>query len=141
MHRVYGFPFRQKPEIIARDQIFIPAGWDSPSLIQQTDYLTGDKLFHDLLPKPKNRHAQKEEVKLTCDQEFLSQFKEKLENSRKNRREGVGIMLQKTSVSGDAPVTVAEHAQEAPTVGSQAKLQDFYAKLLQGRSNRDALDN
>ena len=68
---MYEFEFRHKPQILLRDQIFIPYGWDSPNLIKQMDYLRSDKQFQDYLPRPKNKAANKEELAIVSDQEFF----------------------------------------------------------------------
>jgi dynein light intermediate chain 1, cytosolic len=141
MHRVYAFPFSHKPEINARDEILVPSGWDSPSLIQQTVYAAGDKQVQELLPRPKNKHISKEEAKVTSDQDFLLQIKDKIESSKKTRREGVGLMIQKTNATTEVPAPPVENKDDSAGTGSQAKLQEFYKKLLQGRSNTDNIEN
>jgi len=35
MHRLYNFDFTFKPEIVERDAVFLPAGFDSPNMIEQ----------------------------------------------------------------------------------------------------------
>jgi dynein light intermediate chain 1, cytosolic len=140
MHRLYGFQFVHKPQILIKDQIFIPSGWDSPNLIKETDYLGSEKQFQDYLPKPKNKTANKEEVVTVSDQEFLLQLKEKIESSRKNRREGVSIMLQRPNPGGEVITTTIDHVQEAPARGSQVKLQEFYQMLLD-KGNKEVKEN
>ena len=129
MHRIYGFNLRHKPQILVRDQIFIPAGWDSPNLIKQTDYIGNEKQFHDFLPRPKNRNTNKDEIALANDQEFLFQIKEKIESGRKRNRDGVSLMLQRPNPA-DIPQINTEIMIEPSPKGTQKTLQDFYATLL-----------
>ena len=129
MHRIYGFNLRHKSQILVRDQIFIPAGWDSPNLIKQTDYIGNEKQFHDLLPRPKNKNINKDEVALADDQEFLCQIKEKLESGRKSNRAGVSLMLQRPNPA-DIPQISAEIMIDSSSKGTQKTLQDFYKNLL-----------
>jgi dynein light intermediate chain 1, cytosolic len=35
LHRQYNFGLKYRPEIIERDNLFLPAGFDSPNLIEQ----------------------------------------------------------------------------------------------------------
>ena len=140
MHRLYGFPFKHKPQIMLRDQIFVPAGWDSPNLIKQTDYLGNEKQLHDYLQKPKNKISQKELIPVTSDQDFLMQLKEKIETGRKTRKEGLSIMLQRPNPGGEVVTTAVEHVQETTTRGPQVKLQEFYQMLLD-KGNKEAKDN
>ena len=138
MHRLYGFEFRHKPQILLRDQIFIPSGWDSPNLIKQTDYLGSDKQFQDYLPRPKNKAVNKEELAVVGDQEFLMQLKEKVESGKKSKREGVSVMLQRPNPGGEVVSAVTEYVQENTTPrGPQVKLQEFYQKLLDKGNNKE----
>ena len=138
MHRLYGFEFRHKPQILLRDQIFIPSGWDSPNLIKQTDYLGSDTQFQDYLPRPKNKAVNKEELAVVGDQEFLMQLKEKVESGKKSKREGVSVMLQRPNPGGEVVSAVTEYVQENTTPrGPQVKLQEFYQKLLDKGNNKE----
>lgn len=139
MHRLYGFTFAHKPQILIRDQIFIPSGWDSLSLIKETDYVASDKQFHDYLPKPKNKTVVKEELASVSDQNFLIQLKEKLESGRKSKREGVVTMLQRPNPGGEVISVPSDHVQEATPRGPQVKLQEFYQMLLE-KGNKEVKD-
>ncbi|OMJ91772.1 hypothetical protein SteCoe_5675 [Stentor coeruleus] len=141
MHRIYGFPFKHKSQIVTRDQIFIPSGWDSASLIKQTDYLGSEKQFQDYLSKPKNRVTQKEEIVTTSDQDFLVQMKSKLEKSVNDTVKKISLIVNKPAVGGEITLAPVEHAPEPVSRGgSQIKLQEFYQMLLEkgNKENRDS---
>lgn len=131
MHRFYGFTFSHKSNILARDQIFIPSGWDSPNLIKQTDYLTGDKQFHEVLPKPKNRQNLKEEITAASDQEYILQIKEKLESGRKTKMDTLSSMLNGGKTDSTEKKEPVDLAQDGNQPKPQAKLQQFYQMLLE----------
>ena len=134
MHRFYGFQLQHKPQILERDQIFIPSGWDSPNLIKQTDYLSNEKQYQDYLPRPKNRIANKEAIAVVNDQEFLLQIKEKIESGKKGKRDRVSDMLQRPNNPEILPVAPAP-VQEPPR-SSQNTLQKFYLDLL-GQTSKE----
>ena len=61
VHRLYNFDFLFKPEIIERECLFLPAGFDSPNLIDQlskaANILSVDQngnqiLFEDIIKRP-----------------------------------------------------------------------------------------
>lgn len=131
MHRFYGFNFNHKSNIITRDQIFIPSGWDSPNLIKQTDYLTGDKQFHELLPRPKIRAGNKEEITVASDQEYILQIKEKLENGRKSKMDSLSSMLNNKKPETVENKEQVDLLQDGNQPKPQAKLQQFYQMLLE----------
>jgi dynein light intermediate chain 1 len=127
VHRIYGFRFKYKPQIISKESIFIPSGWDSPALINETSYTT-DKSLQELLPKVKPRNLPKDEVKVPSDQEFLAQMKEKLLNTSKSNMRPA---IRDIKIGGDVVVSVSENMQESAPKESQVKLQDFYRMLLE----------
>ena len=128
MHRIYGFPFKHKAQVLTKDSIFIPSGWDSSSLIKETNYVEAEGKVQELLSKPKTKVANKSEVKIVNDQEFLVQMKEKLANYQKP---AIKDMLTSVKIGGDVVMTVVENAQESAPKDSQVKLQDFYRMLLE----------
>jgi dynein light intermediate chain 1 len=142
MHRIYGYPLLHKANIVAKDQIFIPSGWDSPSLIQQTDYLGGDKQFQEFLPKNKCRVYKKDEVSVTDDQEFILQIKEKLKGSARDRPDRIIDIINPKNQNSikENPVQVAKMQPEPAGKGSQVKLQEFYQMLLD-KGNKEQKDN
>ena len=127
VHRLYNFRFKHKAQIITKDSVFIPSGWDSPDLIKETSYTT-EKSLQDLLPKAKNKTAVKEEVKVANDQEFLNQMKEKLSNAS---RPTYSVGISAIKIGGDVVVAASENVQESAPKESQVKLQDFYRMLLE----------
>jgi dynein light intermediate chain 1 len=130
MHRLYGFNFGHKPDLVSRDMIFVPSGLDSPSLINEMNFLTGDKQFHEMIQRPKNRVCNKEELTVVSDQEHLLLIKEKLESGRKSKMDSVSSMVHnkknEPGESRDSINATADGSEPKP----QAKLQMFYQMLL-----------
>lgn len=129
MHRLYGFNFGHKPDLESRDMIFVPSGLDSPNLIKQLDFLTGDKQFHELIPRPKFRVSNKEEITVASDQEHILVVKEKLESGRKSKMDSLSSMLNnKKTESVEPRDSVDSSTGDGPK--PQARLQQFYQMLL-----------
>ena len=127
VHRLYNFRLKHKAQILTKDSVFIPSGWDSLELIKETSYTT-DKSLQDLLPKARAKLGSKDEVKIVNDQEFLLQMREKLSNTGKaNISAGVSAI----KIGGDFVVTASDNVQESAPKESQVKLQDFYKMLLE----------
>ena len=130
MHRLYGFSFAHKPDLESRDSIFVPSGLDSPNLIKQLDFLTGDKQFHEMIPRPKFRVSNKEEITVASDQEHILVIKEKLESGRKSKMDSLSSMLNnKKTESVEARDSVDSTAGDSGPK-PQARLQQFYQMLL-----------
>lgn len=137
MHRLYGFPFVHRSQILVRDQICVLSGWDSPNLIKQTDFEGSEKQFQDFLPRPKNKNLNKDEVSKVGDQEFLLQIKERLESGRKNKRDQVSMMLQRPGPSPESTNSPLEAPVDSEGKGSQNKLQEFYKNLLLNKGSKE----
>jgi len=137
MHRLYGFKFSRPANIGSREDIFIPSGWDSPNLVNELNYLEiADKVYEEVLAKPKSRHVPKEEIPSTPDQEFLYQLKEKLETGAKKKKDLKPI--EKPNPGGDVVVSRTQ-APEASS-GGQNTLHQFYQRLLE-KGSKDKKDN
>mmetsp|Transcript_22503 Transcript_22503/g.22222 ORF Transcript_22503/g.22222 Transcript_22503/m.22222 type:complete len:252 (-) Transcript_22503:25-780(-) len=143
VHRLYGFKFSQKAQIIDRENIFIPAGWDSPNLIREMDYLgISEKQYNDLLQKPKYRGARKEETPIVSDQDFLVQVQERLSKSVKITNENVrGLITRPQQISLGSPndATPSSETTADPQGANKNKnLQEFYKMLLKKGNKEDA---
>lgn len=140
LHRTYNFKLPVKAQILARDEIFIPSGWDSPKFIKDMDFLgLSDKQYDEVLPKPRQRTVASEDVQVTSDIEFLYQAKDKLLSSnkvtstQKKDKEAKGV--EKPNPGGEVNIS------EAPSGDTSARgtnaLHSFYQKLLE-KGSRDS---
>ncbi|KAJ5077495.1 dynein light intermediate chain [Anaeramoeba ignava] len=85
LHLLYGFEFNYKAQIIERERIFIPIGWDSDAKIKlltmNTNELNESTPYNEAIPntKPKEKNEeQTSEVVCLDDQEFLKVMSEEL---------------------------------------------------------------
>ncbi|CAG9326675.1 unnamed protein product [Blepharisma stoltei] len=141
VHRLYGFRFTQKAQIIDRESIFIPAGWDSPNLIREMDYLgILEKQFNDLLPKPRYRGTKKEEIPFVSDQDFLVQVQERLSKTSNDKAKNVVDILRPAGIS----FNTSSDSNPAPDSSSDTQgrknenLKMFYEMLLKKGNKEDS---
>eukprot|EP00163_Fabomonas_tropica_P033904 TRINITY_DN917_c1_g3_i1.p1 TRINITY_DN917_c1_g3~~TRINITY_DN917_c1_g3_i1.p1 ORF type:complete len:364 (-),score=117.70 TRINITY_DN917_c1_g3_i1:1000-2091(-) len=92
---LFSVPFTSKPEVLAKDSIFIPAGWDSPQKIAvvldtlKASSVDPDTPFDTFIVEPKSRSSKRTTgkaaapVKAEDEQEFLKKHLAHLEKSSK----------------------------------------------------------
>ncbi|XP_065676548.1 cytoplasmic dynein 1 light intermediate chain 1 isoform X2 [Hydra vulgaris] len=77
LHRLYGFPLRVPPQIIDKDAIFIPMGWDNINKIsilnEHIKTFNSNDSFKDHIKKPPSRKTttQDKEIIAEDEQSFL----------------------------------------------------------------------
>lgn len=72
LHRAYDFPLRFKPEVVNEEAIFIPFGYDNPTLIQDSVVKTDvSRPYNDVIPVPAVKKLSKEEVLIEEDSKFF----------------------------------------------------------------------
>ncbi|XP_012689915.2 cytoplasmic dynein 1 light intermediate chain 1 isoform X1 [Clupea harengus] len=76
VHRLYGFPFNMAAQVVERDAVFIPAGWDNEKKIsilhENFQTLKVDDVFEEAIVKPPVRKfVHEKEVLAEDDQVFL----------------------------------------------------------------------
>jgi dynein light intermediate chain 1 len=79
LHRIYKFEFRHKPNIMDKDSYFIPAGYDSLSVLKNFDIQNElQLLYEDRVPYVKPKNVIKEE-EIVCEDVnlFLRRFVDK----------------------------------------------------------------
>ncbi|TWW65149.1 Cytoplasmic dynein 1 light intermediate chain 2 [Takifugu flavidus] len=76
VHRLYGFPFHCPAQVVERDAVFIPSGWDNEKKIailhENFQTLKSDDTFEDVIVKPPVRKiVHEKEIQAEDDQVFL----------------------------------------------------------------------
>uniref|UniRef100_A0A667XGH9 Dynein light intermediate chain n=1 Tax=Myripristis murdjan TaxID=586833 RepID=A0A667XGH9_9TELE len=76
VHRLYGFPFHCPAQVVERDAVFIPSGWDNEKKIailhENFQTLKADDNFEDVIVKPPVRKfVHEKEIQAEDDQVFL----------------------------------------------------------------------
>ncbi|XP_019721639.1 cytoplasmic dynein 1 light intermediate chain 1 isoform X1 [Hippocampus comes] len=76
VHRLYGFPFHCPAQVVERDAVFIPSGWDNEKKIailhENFQTIKTDDRFEDVIVKPPVRKiVHEKEIQAEDDQVFL----------------------------------------------------------------------
>uniref|UniRef100_A0A8C7PNR7 Dynein light intermediate chain n=1 Tax=Oncorhynchus mykiss TaxID=8022 RepID=A0A8C7PNR7_ONCMY len=76
VHRLYGFPFHYPAQLVEKDTVFIPSGWDNENKIsilhENFQTLKLDDIFEEVIVKPPVRKfVHEKEIQAEDDQVFL----------------------------------------------------------------------
>ncbi|XP_027000211.1 cytoplasmic dynein 1 light intermediate chain 1 isoform X1 [Tachysurus fulvidraco] len=76
IHRLYGFPFNFPAQVVEKDSVFIPSGWDNEKKIailhENLQTIKADDNFEDVIVKPPVRKfVHEKEIQAEDDQVFL----------------------------------------------------------------------
>uniref|UniRef100_W5KDS6 Dynein light intermediate chain n=1 Tax=Astyanax mexicanus TaxID=7994 RepID=W5KDS6_ASTMX len=76
VHRLYGFPFNFPAQVVEKDSVFIPSGWDNEKKIailhENFQSVKADDNFEDVIVKPPVRKfVHEKEIQAEDDQVFL----------------------------------------------------------------------
>uniref|UniRef100_A0A8C5CUM0 Dynein light intermediate chain n=1 Tax=Gadus morhua TaxID=8049 RepID=A0A8C5CUM0_GADMO len=76
VHRLYGFPFHSPAQVVERDAVFIPSGWDNEKKIailhENFQTIKADDNFEEVIVKPPVRKfVHEKEIQAEDDQVFL----------------------------------------------------------------------
>uniref|UniRef100_A0A673KED6 Dynein light intermediate chain n=1 Tax=Sinocyclocheilus rhinocerous TaxID=307959 RepID=A0A673KED6_9TELE len=80
VHRLYGFPFNIPAQVVEKDSVFIPSGWDNEKKIailhENFQTVKAEDNFEDVIVKPPIRKfVHEKEVQAEDDQVFLLKFR------------------------------------------------------------------
>jgi len=147
-HRLLSTPFNIRAQVLDKDTLFVPAGYDSLERITVLNDHTKTGGYEDVIAAPvsKARTARTEEmVSAQDDQEFLEMHKGTLDKLSKGDRPARSAAPSVELFSGAPDVgTTAAAAGAAPgaaptasslTPGSSAMLQNFFESLMKSESN------
>jgi len=79
LHKFYDFGLKYSPEVIHKDSVFVPSGYDNPKILEETFNFSETFIIEDLFPNvEEKKNTNKEELIVEDTQAFLKQLKEKL---------------------------------------------------------------
>uniref|UniRef100_A0A8C8CDN4 Dynein light intermediate chain n=1 Tax=Oncorhynchus tshawytscha TaxID=74940 RepID=A0A8C8CDN4_ONCTS len=106
VHRLYGFPFHYPAQLVEKDTVFIPSGWDNENKIsilhENFQTLKLDDIFEEVIVKPPVRKfVHEKEIQAEDDQVFLLKLQSLLSKQppASAGRPGVSLSLFLLSVS------------------------------------------
>uniref|UniRef100_A0A8C9W7L7 Dynein light intermediate chain n=1 Tax=Scleropages formosus TaxID=113540 RepID=A0A8C9W7L7_SCLFO len=138
LHSLYGFPFALPPQVVEKDAVFVPSGWDNEKKIailhENFQTLKADDGFEDVIVKPPVRKfVHEKEVVAEDNQVFLV----KLQQDASNRGPGGSPRTTNRSAPGNVPNVMPVQTGTKkidPTVKggqtSEGVLANFFNSLL-----------
>uniref|UniRef100_A0A8B9HEG1 Dynein light intermediate chain n=1 Tax=Astyanax mexicanus TaxID=7994 RepID=A0A8B9HEG1_ASTMX len=88
VHRLYGFPFNFPAQVVEKDSVFIPSGWDNEKKIailhENFQSVKADDNFEDVIVKPPVRKfVHEKEIQAEDDQVFLVKLQVNMDASNR----------------------------------------------------------
>uniref|UniRef100_A0A6Q2ZH84 Dynein light intermediate chain n=1 Tax=Esox lucius TaxID=8010 RepID=A0A6Q2ZH84_ESOLU len=138
VHRLYGFPFHCPAQLVERDTIFIPSGWDNEKKIsilhENLQTLKPDDNFEEVIAKPPVRKfVHEKEIQAEDDQVFLL----KLQSSSIRPPSG----SPRTSNRSAAANVASAIPQSGTGQTSEGVLANFFNSLLTKKAGATAPGN
>lgn len=143
LHRLYGYPFTFPSNVVDRESIFIPTGWDNEGkmniLLENSATIKSDSDFGEIIPKPTIRKSMPREVETVLaseDQEFLSKLQVLLNKSALTTKADEMNSLPSISPQNTTPPGIkAQHKPPMHKGASQTgtdstNLKNFFQNLL-----------
>uniref|UniRef100_A0A1A8GNM1 Dynein light intermediate chain n=1 Tax=Nothobranchius korthausae TaxID=1143690 RepID=A0A1A8GNM1_9TELE len=101
VHRLYGFPFHCLAQVVEKDAVFIPSGWDNEKKIailhENLQTLKPDDSYEDVIVKPPVRKiVHEKEIQAEDDQVFLVKLQ--------------SLLAKQPAVAAGRPVDTASRA-------------------------------
>ncbi|KAM4539473.1 cytoplasmic dynein 1 light intermediate chain 1 isoform 1-T1 [Odontesthes bonariensis] len=101
VHRLYGFPFHCPAQVVERDAVFIPSGWDNEKKIailhENFQTVKADDSYEDVIVKPPVRKfVHEKEIQAEDDQVFLVKLQ--------------SLLAKQPTVTAGRPVDTASRA-------------------------------
>jgi len=108
LHRFYGFGLRYKAEVVHKDSVFIPAGYDKPKIINETfPNIKSTDIFEEIIAQPAGKkNLIKEEIGVEDTQAFLLNLKTK-------------ILAPPDKEAANAPIKRTQSIEKEQTNGTQ----------------------
>ncbi|XP_002126036.2 cytoplasmic dynein 1 light intermediate chain 1-like [Ciona intestinalis] len=141
LHRMYGFPFSDCANVVDRDAVFVPAGWDSEkklSIISDNlQKFTVNDPFESVIPRPPltRKHVQDmKEVVVDDEQTFLMKAQAVLSKAPTVTKPSSDAPAKRTSYSPLAPAAAAGKGGKPDVsktgASNERMLANFFNSLL-----------
>ncbi|ELU06193.1 hypothetical protein CAPTEDRAFT_20224 [Capitella teleta] len=74
-HRIYGFPFTADAQVVERDSVFIPTGWDNEKkisiLYENMSGMSPNDPYEDVIARPMSRKPMQRDAEIAAEDEQL----------------------------------------------------------------------
>ncbi|KAJ3608636.1 hypothetical protein NHX12_023168 [Muraenolepis orangiensis] len=134
VHRLYGFPFHSPAQLVERDAVFIPSGWDNEKKIailhENFQTIKADDNFEEVIVKPPVRKfVHEKEIQAEDDQVFLVKLQ--------------SLLAKQPAASAGRPVDTATRAPSgSPRTSNRAAAANVASTMPQsGQTSEGVLAN
>jgi len=150
-YRMFGSPFSVKAEVLEKDAVFVPSGYDSREKISVLEDPSKVGAYEDVICPPDEdvkKQRDTEEIVAMLDNDFLAQHQESLAQAATSERRSAKpaytasteeSKLETASVPSAASVNTTAPAlpttSNSLTPNSSAMLQNFFESLMKSESN------
>uniref|UniRef100_A0A3B5KNZ9 Dynein light intermediate chain n=1 Tax=Takifugu rubripes TaxID=31033 RepID=A0A3B5KNZ9_TAKRU len=139
VHRLYGFPFHCPAQVVERDAVFIPSGWDNEKKIailhENFQTLKSDDTFEDVIVKPPVRKiVHEKEIQAEDDQVFLV----KLQDTSSRAPTGSPRTSNRSAAANVANAMPQSASRFSAGQTSEGVLANFFNSLLTKKSGTGA---
>jgi len=148
---MFGSPFSVKAEVLEKDAVFVPSGYDSREKISVLEDPSKVGAYEDVICPPDEdvkKQRDTEEIVAMLDNDFLAQHQESLAQAATSERRSAKpaytasteeSKLETASVPSAASVNTTAPAlpttSNSLTPNSSAMLQNFFESLMKSESN------
>uniref|UniRef100_A0A8C7VGW3 Dynein light intermediate chain n=1 Tax=Oncorhynchus mykiss TaxID=8022 RepID=A0A8C7VGW3_ONCMY len=141
VHRLYGFPFHYPAQLVEKDTVFIPSGWDNENKIsilhENFQTLKLDDIFEEVIVKPPVRKfVHEKEIQAEDDQVFLLKLQSLLSKQppasagRPGSSSSRGPSGSPRTSNRSAAANVANTMPQSAGQTSEGVLANFFNSLL-----------
>ncbi|XP_030639020.1 cytoplasmic dynein 1 light intermediate chain 1-like [Chanos chanos] len=131
VHKLYGFPLDLPAQVVEKDSVFIPSGWDNEKkiaiLYENFQTLKANDNFEDVIVKPPIRRVVHEKEKLVeDDQVFLTQLQ--------------SLMMKQPAATAGRPVDPANRASSGSPRATNRSASANVANVMPIQSGTKKID-
>lgn len=157
-HRLFDRRFRVRAEVLEKDAVFVPSGWDSKEKISVLFDSSKDGAYEDVIPPPDEvvkKQRESEELVALGDDEFLAKHQESLAQAATSEKRPARTFSFDTpsqpktlETTPSMPTSARNTSVPDPSPGassltpnSSAMLQNFFESLMRSESNEGLRQN
>eukprot|EP01017_Pseudomicrothorax_dubius_P010480 TRINITY_DN1374_c0_g1_i4.p1 TRINITY_DN1374_c0_g1~~TRINITY_DN1374_c0_g1_i4.p1 ORF type:complete len:354 (-),score=85.28 TRINITY_DN1374_c0_g1_i4:24-1085(-) len=130
-HRMFDLPLIHRPDILHKDSVFLPAGYDSPKIINETytNFVKNTTLPYDEVVKPPPKKLNtREDVVAEDGQVFLQKLKETLKSTRVPTSSAGAGNPENEEKPAEAPERPSE--RHPPAANGPQDTTQFFSRLI-----------
>lgn len=140
-HCIYDLPFKNPASVIAKESIFVPAGWDNQKKIEilnENIQNSADEDFNNCIIEPEKPQQASTEVEFVIEDDHS--FLARLHNESMSRKSDANDQSSQTLLANQTSSSPSQQRQDSLPPGenqnqSEGVLQNFFYSLLSNPQN------